>query len=191
MIDWKALQADWLAGTQRKILEWRHGIRKTALDEQIRAWKVEGLSQRHRNTEIRAAVKRDYLAGLPRDDIARKHGIAAQTVTYWAKRYWPTERIRGPRRRWTADDEAVMREMFDAGALGTDIATRLGREPHFVRTKMRRAGLKRSQAEKNRMQWQRPEFRERFLAGMAGRYGRAVAMAGNLAVHRDSPGAAR
>ena len=190
MTDYAALQADWLAGTQRKILEWRHGIRKTALDEQIRAWKAEGLRQYHRNSEIRAAVKADYLAGIPRDDIARKHKIAAQTVTYWAKRYWPTERIRGPRRRWTAEDEAIMREMFEAGALGVDIAARLGRDEGFVRSKLRRAGLGRPLSEMQRIRWQRPEYQRQFLDGMAKRYGHECAMAGNLAVQHDSQGSA-
>ena len=185
-IDWKALEADWLAGIKREMLQWKHGISKHALNEQIMAWKAGGLVPRPRSADLRAAVKADYLAGMPRDKIAAKHGIAAQTVTYWAARYWPTERIRPHRRRWTADDEAIMREMFEAGALGTDIAARLGREQHFVRSKMRRAGLKRSQAETNRKQWQRPEFRERFLAGMAERYGHTVAMAGNLPVQHDS-----
>lgn len=146
-IDWKALEADWLAGTPRKVLQWRHGIRKDALDQQVRCWKAAGLTQASRNAARIAAVKADYLAGMSRRDIGRKHNMAEQTVTYWVRIYWPDERRRPPPRRWTAADDAEMRRLFHEGLLVAQIAKRMGREANYVKAKLGRAGLTRTQGE--------------------------------------------
>ena len=82
--------------------------------------------------ELREAIARDLKAGMPRGQVAQKHGVARYTVTRIAQRlFGPAPR--GKRPLFDAEKRSEARELFLAGEPAARIALAVGCSEETVR----------------------------------------------------------